>query len=295
MESPVTQRGQHVLLRGQRDVRGLHDLVGEEVEPARGGDRRVELAHRACGGIARVGERLLAGREEARVERLELGPQHECLATDGDPAHGAAAGPRAGEAQRDGAEGAQVLGHVLAGLAIAAGGAAREQAALVHQLDREPVKLGLGDVHRVVALEPLAHPRIELAHLVGGHQRVEREQGLDVRHLLERRAQTAAHPQGGGVEPAQVRELRLERFQLAVERVVGGVGDARAVEHVVAVVVPGDLAHQLVDAPARLRRGHARLTVRPAARAGRAAPCSPASPRGARSARCPWCTAPGRT
>ena len=58
--------------------------------------------------------------------------------------------------QRDGADRAQVLGHLLAHLAVAAGGAAHEHAVLVDERDRQAVDLRLGHEADLAELDALA-------------------------------------------------------------------------------------------------------------------------------------------
>jgi hypothetical protein len=50
------------------------DAVGEEAQLALGRDARVELAQAAGGGVARIGEFLLAGVALALVQALEVLP-----------------------------------------------------------------------------------------------------------------------------------------------------------------------------------------------------------------------------
>src|SRR5258706_412525 len=105
-------------------------------------------------------------------------------------------------------------------------------------------------------LERLAQALVERQHLVTLHERIERQHGLQVLDLLERRPQTPAHAQRGGVGRAQVGELLFERLELAEPLVVLRVRDRRPVEHVVAVVVLADLGGELLDALLRFGAGH---------------------------------------
>ena len=56
--------------------------IGEEFQFARGGDRRILLAQRARGGIARIGIDRLLGRDLPLVERGEIRMQHVDFAAD---------------------------------------------------------------------------------------------------------------------------------------------------------------------------------------------------------------------
>jgi hypothetical protein len=219
-ETPAAQRIEHLPLGLERQAIVRGDVVGEEIEPARGGDLRIELTHGAGRRVARVRERFLVLLDQPLVQRLELGDEHQCLAPHRERLRTETRGAVAGEAQRQGADRPQVLGDVLADLAVAASRSAHEHAFLVHQLDREPVELGLGHVRDALDLERLAHPAVELAHLVGLHERVEGEHRPDVGDFLERGAQLAAHPLGRRVGGAQIRKLLLERLELPEQPVV---------------------------------------------------------------------------
>jgi hypothetical protein len=87
--------------------------------------RRVELAHRAGGGVARVDEGLAALLALALVQALEVVAAQVDLA-----AHLQHRGALALQPQRDLADGADVLRHVLAGLAVAARGGLHQHAGL---------------------------------------------------------------------------------------------------------------------------------------------------------------------
>ena len=104
--------------RGDRRA-DLAPAIGKEAEWPGGGDRRIQLAQRAGGGVARVGEDLAAGLSLPLVERGEVGAGHVDLA-----AH-LADRRSAGDPVRDIRQRAQVGGHVLAGVTVAAGGADR--------------------------------------------------------------------------------------------------------------------------------------------------------------------------
>jgi len=64
-----------------------------------------------------------------------------------------------------------------------------------------------------------------------------------------------AHALGGAVGGDEVGELPLQVAQLALEPVVLGVGDLRLVADVVEVLVPANLAPQLLDAAFSLFAG----------------------------------------
>ncbi len=67
-------------LRPGERLADLAPGVGEELERPRGGDARVELAQRAGGEVARIGEGRLAGLGLAGVQRAKIGVAHVDLA-----------------------------------------------------------------------------------------------------------------------------------------------------------------------------------------------------------------------
>ena len=167
-----------------------HDLVGEEVEPARRGDRS-----------GRAG----APCRPRRCARSRTAPRPASirrLLSASNSGSGISASPRTAivpraparpprRASRSGmrADRAQVLGDVLAGLAVAARRAAHEHAVLVDQLDREPVELGLGHVGRRVSTSSPLRTRSSNSRTSSPSMSESSESiGRDVRHLLEARS-----------------------------------------------------------------------------------------------------------
>lgn len=92
------------------------DAVDDHVQRAGGGDPGVLLAQGAGGGVARVGEGLLAGFDEAGVELLELLHREEDLAADLHQGGEVVAVQPLGDVR----DGADVGGDVLADAAVAA-------------------------------------------------------------------------------------------------------------------------------------------------------------------------------
>ena len=209
--------------------RGGADPVAPDRERPFGGQRRVELADRAGGGVARVGEGRFARLGAPFVQRLEVGDRQVDLAADLDQLR------RVVDPQRDRADRAQVLGHVLADAAVAAGGAADEDAVLVGERDRQPVDLRLGRVAElggadVEALEVVADARLPGAQLLLVAGVAEREHLLGVLDLLEAVERRGADPLGRRVGGEQLGVLGLDRAQLVEQRVVSSspiVGSSR--------------------------------------------------------------------
>jgi hypothetical protein len=220
----------------------------DPVEPTRerpfGRQRRIELADRAGGGVAGVGEGRFAGLGAALVQRFEGGDRQVCLPPHFDQLGGVL------DLQRDRADRAQVLGHVLADPAVAAGGAAHQDPVLVGKGDREAVDLRLGrvaelrggDVHSLQVVGDPVLPTPQLLLVAGVAEREHLLQVLDLLEAVERRR---PDPLRRRIRRPQLRVLLLQRPQLVQQRVVLVVADLRVVEDVVEVVVVGEDLPQL--------------------------------------------------
>ena len=272
-QSERAQRREHLAVQARRfpALRGA-DAVEVEVERAARGDRRVELPEAARGGIARIGERLLAHRRLAAVQAVERAPRHEHLAAHLEQRRCAIAD----ETQRHGADRADVRRDVLAFRPVAASRGLHEAAVLVTQADGEAVDLGLRGVSDLLHVETFADAPVEVDDVLVAEGVVERQHRHGVHDLGELARDGAAHPLGGRIRRHEIRVGALEFAQLAEERVVARVGDLGIVEDVIAVVVVLDLAPEFGDPPFKPRGGHrGRVSDRP----GRGR--RPASPRAA--------------
>jgi hypothetical protein len=161
LEPPAAQGGEHVPLRREA-LRAGEDVVGVEVEGPRGGDLRIELAHAAGGGVARIGERLLALGDQLLVELVEGVGEHDDLAANREERrHRALA---VAQPQRHAGDGAHVGGDAFALAPVAARRGLQQGAVPIDQLDGEAVELGLEDVLDV-GLRPqtLVHALVEAA------------------------------------------------------------------------------------------------------------------------------------
>ena len=119
-----------------------HELIHERAESRRlRHQRRIEIPHRAGGGVARVREERLAGLLPLAVHALERRARQVHLAADLDAP---ARRRRAATAESRGSCGR--CGHVLAADAVAARRAAHQPAVLVGERDAQAVDLQLGDV-----------------------------------------------------------------------------------------------------------------------------------------------------
>src|SRR5216684_1297623 len=137
---PAAKAFERLLMGAGEGPARFAPVIGEEFQwPARG-NRGIELAQRAGGDIARVGEDRLAGGGALLVDREKPGALHIDFA-----AHLDHLGPIiAREHLRHGLQRSDILGHVLAGDAIAARRADRQPALFVAQRGRQPVDLRLG-------------------------------------------------------------------------------------------------------------------------------------------------------
>src|SRR5437016_64161 len=219
------------------NLRGLllrRILVGQrKARRPRRGHARIELAHRAGGGVARVDVLLFSQLALARVEGVEVAAVHQDLAAHLELAR--VRGLR--QAQRDRAQRTQVGGDVLACSAVAARGSLGEQAVAVGQADRQAVELRLRRILHCIDFERLAHALVEGAHrfLVesvgdGQHRRAVPDFG----ELGQRRP---AHPLRGRVRGRQFGMLRFQSKKLLKQPVVFSVIDLRLVLDVVEPVM----------------------------------------------------------
>ena len=306
LEAAVAKPFHRFTVLGELDPLERADRVGPHRERARGGELRIELADRAGGRVARICEGRLPGRGALLVELRERRSRQVGLAADLDQRRGIV------DSQRYRLDRPQVLGHVLADLSIAAGGAALEDAVAVDERDREAVDLRLGDeldrgvLDAVLGEQPLRalQPGAQLLLVARVREREHRREVLDRGEALQRGRADALGRRFGG---AQVGVLGLDVAQLVEQRVVVRIGDLRVVEDVVAAVVLLDLPSQRLGAlrrsggsalthqslrrwlwrDARVDRGRSlRAARRPSGQSGRNAAVSPRSgPRRSRRSR----------
>ena len=218
------------------------DAVGIKRQRPGCGHARVELAQRTGRAIARVGQRLAALAQHARVPGVETGLGHVHLA-----AHFQHRRPAfATQAQRDGLDRAQVGGHVLAGRAVTAGGTLHEDAVFVTQADRETVQLGFHREPGVADAQALLDAANEVAYLVvriGTLGRIDVTEGVRQRqhrngmaYFREFRSGLRSDPVRRRIRRGEIRMGGLDRLQFTHHAVVLGVRNGRVVEHVVPVI-----------------------------------------------------------
>ncbi len=213
--------------------RGKLNVVHDQIQLPLRRDLRVGLAQRPGGGIARIGQRRLSRDFAAAVELLKRIPRHIDLAPDDQALR------RAFQPLRQRADGAQVFGHILAGLPVAACRAAIEYAVPVFHGDGKPVDLRLH----------VKFPRLWLALR---HTRAKGEQlriRKNVRQALQRRfmphrgefaADAAPHAARRRIRRGILREPLLQIQQRVQQPVIFKVGDGR---RVLVIVMVGMLLH----------------------------------------------------
>ncbi len=238
----------------------VEEEVGVEVEAALRDDVGLERADGAGGGVARVCGGSLAGGFALLVELAEGCLRKHDLAPDLEVRrHAGGLELCGGDAERDGADGADVRGDVLADGAIAAreaalevGGAVvllfRAEGRAVVEGERQAVELELADVAGLLGggerVADAGLPGAEFGLVVGV---IEREHGARVRRFEEAVAGLATDALAGRVGRDQIRVLGLERLETLHQVVVLGIGEYGRVEHVVQVLVVAELVAEGFD------------------------------------------------
>ena len=243
------------------DYRSDDQLIDECAHVAPRDQRRLEIAHRAGGGVARVGEQGLAGLLELAVDPLERGARQEHFTANLDASGGRRRRARP-DAERQGnrANGADVGGNILAARAIAASGAANQTAVLVRQRDAQAVDLQLGDVRnlrrRLGGLSTLPAPaatplrtRSSKARSSASLYALSRLSiGCDVRDGLESLDHAAPNPLRRRIGRDQLGVVRFQPLELMQQLIELLVRDFRIVMNVVALFVTSDGIAQLAEA-----------------------------------------------
>ena len=229
------------------------ELVAEKRQLTFGGDGCVDLAQRAGGGVPGIDVELgllagLGGKLPlALVEPLERRQPQIDLASDFEQ-RWRVARQRLGDI----GDRANIVGDVLADLAVAPSGALDEDTVLVAQRDGETIELQLDTEpgHRLTLQATLRSliPAPQIVDVEGVVQRHHRDRVSDRR---ERLVDAAADPLGDRVRGDQLGIGLLECNELAVEPIPFGVGDLGGVEFVVLLGVVVEGRPQFVDAVGR--------------------------------------------
>ena len=213
-----------LVLGGNVQAGARTNAVHVHAQRARCGHCRLLLAQRACRGVTRVREGVLAGGNHGLVELLKIGGGDEHFAAD-LYLFGVVI---SGQLLRDARNGAHVVGDVFAGGAVAAGCRTYEGAVAVEQVHRQAVDFQLGQPLRCAtgevadALLGLGQPG---AQLLEGEDVLEGVHALQVGDGRESFDGFTADFLSGRVIRNDERVLRLNDFEAAVERIVLGVGE----------------------------------------------------------------------
>ena len=226
-------------MRSECDALSQLQVEDEDVELPLCRHARVQLAQRARRGVARVGKQRLAELLLLGVERFKAGAGHEDLAAHDEPCR------RAGQRHGDRADSLQILRHVLADEAVAAGRAADKAAVHVFQCHGQTVDLRLDRVFRVRLF--LAHMRVEVPQLVKGKHVLQALQRDGVAHLDKFAQRLPADAARRAERRGILRVLRFQLLELAELVVIVIVAHLRGVEHVIKVSGVLKLPGQLFD------------------------------------------------
>ena len=169
--------------------------------------------------------------------------------------------------------GTGVLGHILAGIAIAARCGPHQDAILIAQRQRQAVNLRLGGVKQWrLRAQPqiFAHPVIEIGDIGQLECVFQAEHPNIVPHLGKAVSQRRTDLLGRAVRPFQFRKTRLNGRIAALQRIILGVGDLGRVFGVIGAVGIRNLQGQPIKLLPRLNRrqcidglhiGHPRLSL----------------------------------
>ena len=203
------------------------DVKYQNIQLPLGGDLGVFLPQRAGGGVPGVGKGLLPVFLQCFIQCMEGFLGHEYLAPDDEP------GGSPFQRHGNGADGAQILRHILAHIAVAPGGTPDELAVHVFQGHRQAVDLRLhGELSSRNGLFGPHQKVIQLfqtEHILQAHQRHR------MGHLAEGVHSLTAHPLGGRIRQGQLRVCLLQVLQLPQKTVIFKVRHGRVIQHVVPV------------------------------------------------------------
>ena len=218
--------------------------VEDRAQPAPCHDGRIKLLERSGGGVARIGKGRLPGGGALFVERGELR-----LGQKDFPAHFKQPGNvRARKPLGNAGNGADVLGDVVAGRAVAARGGILKHTLLVEQRNGDAVDLRLDDGLDFLPRKQLLQTHEKSGNLLLGIRVVQAEHGRTMADLRERLQRRSAHAARGRIGRGKLGVLRLQVLQFAVEPVVFLVGNRRSRLLVIAAVVLFDFPPQRGDA-----------------------------------------------
>ena len=149
----------------------------------------------------------------------------------------------------NGLNGGHVGGHVLAVYAVAARDGESKPPLIVVQGHAQAVVFVLDDVFDLLPAGSFARAAVESVQFLEGERVIQAQHRRDVPARLEAFAGRSAHALRGRVRRDQFRVCGLELLQLVHQPVEFGIGNRRAVEQVIAMLVQADLFPQFGDPP----------------------------------------------
>ncbi len=253
LEAATLEPVDHAGLRAFRHRAHFAPGIGEEAERARGRNGRIFLAQRAGGRVARIGEDGAAFRFLPLVEREEGLLGHVDLAAHlADLGHVAALQLLRHVFQR-----ADIGGDVLTLGAVASRRGGDELAVLIAQRHGKPVDLRFGrEIDSVVRqFQESLDAAGEIDHVLLGKSIVERQHRHRVADLPETPGRRRADLLRRRFRGDEIGKALLDRVEALAQRVVLGIGDARRVVLIIALVVALELQRKPHMLGLRLRLG----------------------------------------
>ena len=260
------EHGEHFELRIERHAFDVAERVEKGFERAFRGLRRVKLAQRSGGGVARIRKQIVAGLLARFVQLDEIRFIHIDFA-----AHFQARRQRKGrlavcvkflrQAQRNRLNRFEVLRHVFAGHAVAPRRSGDEDAVFVNRLERQAVNFRFENVFDgdfCAAAERPLDALIELFQFRFIHG-VGKAQHRDVvRHRAEFGQRHCAHALRRRIGRHKFGMRGLDFLQAAHQSVVFGVGHFGVIIHVIEFVMAANLATQRFKFLQKLGVSHTR-------------------------------------
>ncbi len=188
------------------EVHAFGDRVENRLQRTLGDECGVKLLQRAGSSVARVLEERFAGFFALRVEFFEIFNSHKCLAANLE----ASGRMFHVQLQRDGANGLEIGGDIVARGAVAAGRADRELPVFVANGDRHAVDFRFEDVFDLLVGQKLADAGVKLPQFLDAVGVVEGHHGHGVADALEFLQRLAAGALGGRIGRDQVGELGFQ-------------------------------------------------------------------------------------
>ena len=202
-QSDAVEQRMHVSLG--LNIAGFDEAIEDDVERTFGHDLRIEQLQGACGGVARVREALFTGFVTFLVEFGKACLGHEDLAT-----HFKSLRNVFRQAQGQCLNGFEVVGDVVAGLAITACRRLFEHAIFVAHSHSDTIDLRLDDAVDALTAQTFLQAGEEGAEFLFGVGVVEAHHAHGVRDLREAFQRSAADTLRGRIGRQQIGKLRFD-------------------------------------------------------------------------------------